>query len=172
MLTICLSLTGCGITNQDFRNAVESYQIFNVENVYEMKTVSDFINKMESFDEENDKITTFVSTSWSEEKLNEDDRFIREIKQDTDFAFDKSKYYGVLSINVCVASSVDYSTKEDFTYVYLFSLNKDKEVLPEASAIYYGNTYDYQEINPNSESIQDSMTACILITEVSTEYYK
>ncbi len=171
-LLVLINVTGCGVTNEEFITSVEDYQIFAEDNSYEMKTVSDFVKKMDSYNDENDKIMTMVSTSWSEEKIKEDSSFIEKIIQDSEFVYDNDKYYGELSVNVCIASAKDYSTKEDFTYVYLFSINADKTIVPEASAKYYGSTFDYQEICTDSVSIQDSMTACVLITDIATQMYR
>jgi len=172
MILLIFNVTGCGITNKEFITLVESYQIFDEDNSYEMKTVSDFIKKMDSYNDENSKIMTMVSTSWSEEKIKEDSSFIEKIKQDGGFVYDKNKYYGKLSVNVCIASTKDYSTKDDFTYVYLFSINDDKTIVPEASAKYYGSTYDYEDVCTESASIQDSMTACVLVTDIATQMYR
>ena len=146
MIAVSVVLTSCGISSEDFSNSVENYQIFDDNNSYGLETVSDYIKKIESFDGEDSKITTLVTTFWSSEKLGEDNDFIQRLKQEKGFDYDKNKYYGELSVTVEIFSSVDYSTKEDFTYVYLFSLDKDKVVVPEATAIYYGDSFDYEDI--------------------------
>lgn len=165
---LLIGLTGCGISNDDFINAVEKYQIFD-EGDGEMKTVADFIRKMESYDGENDKILTMVSAMWSEGKLKEDDRFIKQLKQDSDFVYDKNKYYGELSVNVCIASATDYSERVDETWVFLFSMDKDKQIVPEASALYYGSSYNYQYINTNADQIRDLMSLLVPATDVKIQ---
>lgn len=169
--SLMVTLAGCGTTNEEFITSVENYQIFDSNNTYGMKTVSDFKNQVESLNEEGGKITTFITTSWSEEKLKEQDSFIQHLKQNEGFVYDNQKYYGELSVNVTICSSTDFVTKEDFTYIYLFSLDKDGNVVPEASATYNGNSLNYQDITTEPLGIQDSMTACLVLTETVKSMY-
>ena len=171
VFSLMITLVGCGTTTKEFITSVENYQIFNDNNVYGIKTVSDFKKQIESLDEEGSKIITMITTMWSDEKLKEQDSFIQHLKQSEGFVYDNKKYYGELSVNVTICSSTDYSTKEDFTYIYLFSVDKDGIVIPEATTNYTGSSFDYQDITTDPLSIQDSMTVCLMLTKALKATY-
>ena len=86
---LVLGIAGCKTTREDFISAVENYQIFD-NNSDGMKTVGDFIKKMEHFEKESDKnIYIIVHAFWGDEKIKEKDSFIQYLKQNEGFVFDK-----------------------------------------------------------------------------------
>lgn len=168
-----ITLASCGVSREEFVSAAEEYAVFDEPNFIcedEIETVADFIELMESFDGENDNFITFIHASWSMEELNEKDDFITELQENTDFVYDDDKYYGELYVNIEVASKKDYSTREDVTYHYLFSL-KDDVITLEASATSYGDDYDYENFIVGYGA-RDAMTACALLTIMLQDTYK
>ena len=161
---LIFTFVGCSISRDEFIKSIKSYPISVDEKT---KTVDDFINQMEELGEENEKITTFVDASWSEEKISEESDFIQRLKQKKNFVYDDRKYYGELRINVTICSTLDYKTIEDYTYVYLFSLDDNNNVTAEASANYLGNSFDYKELHTEEVQIRDSMSACLILTKTA-----
>lgn len=170
ILVLIVSLTGCGISREDFISSVKNYKIFEDSNTDDdMETISDFIKKVESFDESNEEMLSMISTSWSEENIKEDNELIQKLEQNNNFIYDNKKYYGKLSINFRIASAVDYSTKEYVTHDYLFSLDKEGNVIPEGCGIYYGEMIDYKETKISDIGLD--MEGFILLIELEKEYY-
>ncbi len=168
-----IALASCGVSHEEFVSAAEEYVVFDEPERIgedELETVADFIELMESFDGENDNFITFIHASWSMDELNEKDDFITELQENTDFVYDDDKYYGELYVNVEVASKKDYSTREDVTYHYLFSL-KDDVITLEASATSYGDDYDYEDFEVGYGA-RHAMSACALLTSVMQDIYK
>ena len=169
---LVLGLVGCKTTKKDFVSTVEHYQIFN-NNSDGMKTVGDFIKKMERFEKESDKnIHIIVHAFWGDEQIKEKDSFIQYLKQNEEFVFDEKKYYGDLDVSVIMYSPDDYSTKEAYTYHYLFSLDKTGAVNPEAAALCNGEIFNYEEIIGDiSLDVENTMESCVLLTEVAKNHY-
>ena len=66
----------------------------------------------------------------------------------------------------------DYSTKCEYTYHYLFSLDKTGVVNPEAAAVCNGEVFDYKEIIGDiSLDVENTMESCVLFTEVAKIHY-
>ncbi len=90
--------------------------------------------------------------------------------ENTDFVYDDDKYYGELYVNIEVAPKKDYSTQEDVTYHYLFSL-KDDVITLEAFATSYGGDYGYENFTVGYGA-RDAVTACATLTSVMKDVYK
>ena len=169
-ILLTISFTGCGMTQKEFVSAVRAHQIsLSVEDI---KTISDFEEKMESYNDENSEWCIDVTTSWNEEKLKEDDSFIKALVEETDFAYDSGKYYGKLDVNTDVFSVDGNVTKEEYTLWYLFSVDKDNNVKMEAAAKSLGHDmFDYSDFVLGDFEVQDRMSADILVLEMMTGFY-
>ena len=181
ILCICLivvmviSFASCGVSHEEFVSAVEKYKVFDKPTTMgdaEIETVADFIEVMESFDGENENYMTFINASWSTENLTEEDKFIQKLQEETDFVYDEDKYYGRLHVNVEVGSKKDYSTKENITYYFLFSL-KDEEITAEATAISpIYDEFDYEDFKLGERAVQTNMDVIFMLASIMQETYK
>ena len=168
-MVLILNVAGCGITKDDFITTVRKYKIFDTNTMFKMQTVSDFEKEMESLNEDGSKFSTRIDISWKEE---DEDPFIESLRDKEDFVYDKKKYYGSLRISVAIFSPADYSTEKTYADTYLFSLDKDGMVVPEAAAHCSDyKSYNYQDITTEPLSIQDSMNMCLLLTKALKEIY-
>lgn len=133
VITVLFSIVGCGKTRDELIETVSKYQIFSKE-FRGCKTIYDFEKYMDDFNEENDDLLTVVSSTYNVEPFIEEniDEFINELQENTDFSYDKEKDYVRLNIYFDHYLVSDDEIVYEREYSYIFSVDKNNFVSPEA----------------------------------------
>lgn len=177
-IIMLFSLSACGGKSdtelreerENFIRCVEEYEIFDDNNSYGMKTVGDFIEKMESFEKERTLTHRVVTINWSQEELEENDKLIKSIKKEnSNFVFDEDKHYRTLSVTFEIINNVGDKTLENHTDVFLFSMDDNEKITPEGYAYHQNSSYNYEYISVGVSSFL--MHSRVLFTELVVRPY-
>ena len=158
ILIICLA--GCGMSNSQFLSKIKESKISLPS--YDIKTVSDFEKKIESYD---DDYNIGVITMWNNEKVKKDSSIIRTFEKESNFTYDNKKTYGYLIVSITDFSAKS-KIKPEMNYWYLFSLDKDGNVKAEAVASASDDLYNFNDFVSDELAVKDKMEANILYLEM------
>lgn len=167
IFSLIFALTGCGVSDEDFIEAVKRYK-FTGDSRYEGSsdpfeavkavdfTVSDFVQQIESSD---GTFGTFdIATDIRfDMNLKSNNPYISDFKKSNKIVYDYKKHYGILEVwyNVNSNNSTDFMIWG--VYDFLFSLDKEGKVTPEACA-HLTDTGEYVELKTSKADIKDTMT--------------
>ena len=160
-ILICLSLilllmsAGCGRSSEQIRVAVENYEVFSEENLYNMENVSDFVSVMQSF--ENDNVIVYIHYA---SDLDEDTELIKYLIDNKGFKYDKTKDYCILSAGFDAFSAKDNSLLMSYSNEYLFSVSEDG-VTAEATSL-----SDCSSAELGEEAVKSNMIGIITLAKL------
>lgn len=140
------SLIGCGQSRENLISKVREYPVFSKNSGSEMRTVYDFEQKMENFNNEDSKFSIIVSTTYDTDPFNDknSDSFIQKLQRTSGFIYDKNKHYIRLNVSYDFYSKKDKEIVYGQAYSYLFSLGKDEAVSSVACGTNSDNGYNVE----------------------------
>lgn len=162
LICTCLIVTSCGMSAEEFVSTVEEYRIFTEENKYNLKTVYDYIDAMDSYSDNEGTYKNEFSYEWRTHELMENDKYITRLKEETDFVYDEDKEYGVLVIEFTISENEGTKVKETLSHAFVFSIHDD--IVKAEGALSY-------EICTDEKEIQEFMIDDVsLIERYASEY--